>query len=204
MKSTIAITGLFCLTTSAFGILFNFDSTPAHSTFPIDVSSEGLNAHLASAGYYNYSIQAADVLGFTPVGFAGNCIYPNTIYLCDLGVDFSKALVDFSIMYAPEEYDCDSSATMRVTAYMDGAYVGTNTATTYAGTWPTGTLTFSSMLGFNRVVIHYDAPPITGGDWGPVFLADNMEVVVDPVPEPATLGVLAMGAVALLTRRGRR
>jgi hypothetical protein len=29
-------------------------------------------------------------------------------------------------------------------------------------------------------VVHYDAAPPTGGDWGPVFLADNMNVT--PVP----------------------
>jgi hypothetical protein len=35
------------------------------------------------------------------------------------------------------------------------------------------------------VVIHYDARPPTCQDWGPIFLADNMEVT--PTPEPMIL-----------------
>ncbi len=56
----------------------------------------------------------------------------------DLIVDFSTPLTDFSILYAPEEYACDSSATMRVTAYLNGALVGTATTNAQAGTWPIG------------------------------------------------------------------
>jgi hypothetical protein len=91
-------------------------------------------------------------------------------------------------MYSPEEYGCDSSARMRVTAYMNGTLVGTNTTTADPpGTWPTGTLTFHSAQPFNSVVVHYDAPPPTGGDWGPVFLADNMIVTPQPTLLPGDL-----------------
>ena len=41
--------------------------------------------------------QRADVLGFTPQGFAGYCIYPNTIYLCDLLIAFNQPLTAASI-----------------------------------------------------------------------------------------------------------
>jgi hypothetical protein len=78
---------------------------------------------------------------------------------------------------------------MRVTAYMNGTYVGTNTATVPApGTWPTGTLTCHFAAGFNQVVVHYDSPPPTCQDWGPIFMADNMIVTTVPsgaVPSPA-------------------
>jgi hypothetical protein len=106
-------------------------------------------------------------------------------------------------LYAPEEYATDSSATMRVTAYMNGVLVGTNTAMADPpGTWPTATLSFSSVQSFNSVVVHYDAPPITGGDYGPIFMADNMYVTA-AVPEPETYAMLLAG-LGLLGWVGRR
>ena len=106
-------------------------------------------------------------------------------FAADLQVSFSTALTDFSILYAPEEYACDSSATMQVTAYLDGAVVGSAATNAQAGTWPSETLRFTSAQAFNRVVIHYAAGPPTGGDWGPIFMADNMAVT--PVPLPVVL-----------------
>jgi hypothetical protein len=103
------------------------------------------------------------------------------VYAADLLVSFSQTVTDFPIMYAPEEYGCDSSARMRVTAYMNGAYVGAATTTACPpGTWPTGTLSCAFAQGFNSVVVHYDAPPPTGGDWGPIFMADNMRFTPAP------------------------
>jgi hypothetical protein len=191
--------GLFVFhSSSAFAqsVLFDFDNAPLHSPLPIDLTVGGITAHFsASPTYYNYSIQRADVLGFTPAGFAGNCIYPNQVYACDLLISFNPALTAASIMYAPEEYDTDSSCTMRITAYLGATFVGTNThSIPVPGTWPTGTLSFSSTQPFDNVVIHYDAPPVTGGDYGPIFMADNLTVTVaaaptatpTPSPTPAT------------------
>jgi len=192
----------FC-SAAAFGqsVLFDFDNAPLHSPFPIDLTAGGINAHFsASPTYYNYSIQRADVLGFTPVGFAGNCIYPNQVYACDLLISFNPALSDISIMYAPEEYATDSSCTMRITAYLGTTVVGTNTySIPEPGTWPTGTLSFSSAQPFDNVVIHYAAPPVTGGDYGPIFMADNLMVTVaaipTPTPTPTPAGVSISGTV---------
>ena len=39
---------------------------------------------------------------------------------------------------------------------------------------------------FDKVVVHYDKAPVTGGDYGTIFMADNM--VVTPAPLPAVLG----------------
>jgi|GEM_PF-1950332 len=194
-------------TAKAQSILFDFDNLPANSGLPIDDTVGGVTAHLTGTGS-GFSIQQAGVLGFTPAGFAGNCIYPDSVYGADLGITFSKDLSDISIMYSPEEYGCDSSATMRITAYEDGVLVGTRTTTApNPGTWPTGVLSFSSIKPFDSVVIHYDKGPVTGGDWGPVFMADNMRVTVNAYPQaypdtyslplntsltvPAATGVLA-------------
>jgi hypothetical protein len=73
---------------------------------------------------------------------------------------------------------------MRITGYMDLAFVATSTATApNPGTWPTGVLTLSAPQGFNRVVVHYDGAPPSCGEWAPIFMADNMSVT--PVPPPA-------------------
>jgi hypothetical protein len=171
---------------SAQSVTFDFDSAPLHASFPIFLTAGGITAHFsASPTYYNYSIQTANVLGFTPAGFAGNCIYPNQVYACDLLISFDRALSYASIMYSPEEYATDSSCTMRITAYYGSRPVGTRTYTIpldQPGTWPTGVLSFTAMEPFNNVVIHYDKPPVTGGDYGPIFMADNL--VVTPWTAP--------------------
>lgn len=176
-------------------VTFDFDNAPAFTSLPIDVTVDGLTAHLSATGC-GFSIQHADTLGFTPAGFGGNCIYPNSVFPADFLADFSAPLTYFSILYSPQELGCDDSATMRVTAYLDGAYVGTATATAPVhGTWPTGRLSFSSAQPFNSVVVHYDQPPPTCQDWGPIFLADNMTVTRTAPACPADLD--GDGAVGL-------
>ncbi len=166
------------------GAIFDFDNAPPFTSLPLDVASGAMTARL-SAGFYGYSIQYANVFGFTPAGFYGNCICPNTVFADDLHIGFPQAsLTAFSILYSPQELGCDDSAIMRVTAYMDGVFVGTNTATavgTGAG-WPTGTLRISTAQPFNRVVVHYDSHPLTCQDWGPIFMADNMVVLGTVAP----------------------
>ncbi len=168
-------------------MLFDFDNAPVHTSLPISLTASGITAQFTATGQ-GFSIQPANSLGFTPAGFSGYCIYPNSIYAADLAVTFSQPLKTFSILYAPEEYACDSSATMRVTAYLNGALVGTATTNATAGTWPSETLAFASSTGFNKVVVHYAAPPVTGGDWGPIFMADNMQVT--PAPTPVVLAAM--------------
>ena len=183
MKTLIlfVLSGLLITWAGAQSILFDFENAPGHTSVPITLTVGGITAQFSATGE-GFSIQPANTLGFTPAGFSGNCLYPNSVYGADLLVSFSAVLTNFSILYAPEEYACDSSATMRVTAYANSTFVGTATTNAVAGTWPSETLQFSSTQGFNYVVVHYDAPPVTGGDYGPVFMADNMEVALAPPP----------------------
>jgi len=187
-RTVLILTGglsLFAVGANAQSVLFDFDSLPAHSGLPASYTVGGITASLSATGQ-GFSIQPADTMGFTPVGFAGNCISPNSVFAADLLVGFSTQLTSFSILYSPQELGCDDSATMRVTAYLGGAAVGTATATAAnPGTWPSETLAFSSAQPFDSVVVHYDARPPTCQDWGPIFLADNMQVT--PVPPPITL-----------------
>jgi len=170
-------------------VTFDFNNAPLHAPLPLDLTAGGITGHFSSGSpLYNYSIQAADVLGFTPQGFSGLCIFPSTIYQSDLLISFDTQLTSASILYAPEEYATDSSCTMRMTAYLGANYIGTNTyQIPIPGTWPTGTLSFSSTSPFDNIVIHYDAPPPTGGDYGPIFMADNLIVMPAggaPTPTP--------------------
>ncbi|HEX2836869.1 MAG TPA: hypothetical protein VHN77_01950 [Phycisphaerales bacterium] len=167
------ITALF--ENDALSETFDFDTGPVHVSLPVNYSMNGLGVNFTgTAG--NYSIQPTNSLGFTPAGFGGNCIYPNTVFPADLVADFSQPLTFFSILYTPQELGCDNSATMRVTTYLDGAFVATNTTTVPTpGTWPTGTLAITSAP-FNRAVVHYDARPPTCQDWGSIFLADVVTV----------------------------
>ncbi len=193
---------VLCAQANAGSVLFDFnDPNLRHAPLPLDLTVAGLTAHL-SGTLDNFSIQqlGTDTGGVIPAGFTGNAVYPNGLNTGDLLVGFSQTLTDFSILVAPDELNTDSTATLRVTAFMNGVEVGTNTS---MGSppffWPSSTLSFSSPQGFNSVVVHYDSPPPTGGDFGTIFMADNMIVTVQPavVPEPSTL-VPALSGVALL------
>ena len=165
----------------AHAALFDFDTAPVQAPLPLDLTVDGITAHLSATGQ-GYSIQAANTMGFTPAGFGGLCVYPSSVFAADLLIGFSATLNSFSIMFSPQELGCDDSATMRVTAYMNDTQIGTSTAVASPpGTWPTGTLAFGSTQGFNRVVVHYDSRPPTCQDWGPIFMADNM-IVTPAVP----------------------
>lgn len=188
------------------GATFDFDDAPVHTSLPIALSAGGIDAWFSGTGS-GFSIQPANTLGFTPAGFAGLCVYPSSVFPADLVVDFGQTLTDLSIMYTPQELGCDDSATMRVTAFMNGMQVGTSTATVPSpGTWPTGKLEIAVPGGFDRAVVHYDHPPPTCQDYGVIFLADNMTVVRLCAPasissDPASISVCP-GGTALFSVGG--
>jgi PEP-CTERM motif-containing protein len=189
-------------------ILFDFNSGPQFASLPLDLTVNGFTAHFAATGG-GFSIQDTQQVILTlPTGFSGLGIVPNGVSGGDLLVSFpGRVVTAFSIMVAPQELNTDSTATMRVTAFMNSTLVGTSTS---MGSppffWPSSTLSFSSPLGFNNVVVHYDSPPPTGGDFGTIFVADNMIVTPSPIPEPSSLALATLGVCAgtVVMRRRRR
>ncbi len=177
----ILLTGLSSFTVLAQPVLFDFNNGPIHTSLPVSLTAGGITAHFSSTGQ-GFSIQDYFGNNFIPIGFSGLFICPNSIYASDLIIRFDQTITDFSILYSPEEYGCDTSATMRVTGYMRGSYVGTNTkVAAVPGTWPVDTLSFNFPKGFDSVVVHYDSHPASGcTDWGPIFAADDMRVTALP------------------------
>ena len=172
----------------AQSVWFDFENASAGSGLPLNLTVSGITAQY-SGGYYIQ--QPQNTILMTPTGFSGNGLIPTSVYGSDLHIGFSKTITNISILYAPQELACDSSATIRVTAYKDDTSVGTTTTNAAAGTWPSETLQFSSMQGFNSVVVHYDKAPVTGGDYGVIFVADNVNVT--PAPEPPLLQISTSG-----------
>jgi hypothetical protein len=190
----------FCAPASGATALFDFNSGPQFTSVPLDLTVDGITAHFSATGQ-GFSIQNTQQVILTlPTGFSGLGLNPNSVFPADLLVSFpNEVATDFSIMVAPQELATDTTATLRVTAYMDNVFVGTNTSTATGDVflWPSSTLSFSSPQGFNNVVVHYDSPPPSGGDYGPIFVAENTQVTGTVVPEPSAWVLAAVGLVFL-------
>src|SRR3974390_234751 len=94
----IALASGLVVKAEAQSILFDFDTAPVYTSLPISLTVGGITAQFSATGQ-GYSIQPANSLGFTPAGFGGYCLYPNSIYAADLLVTFSTPLTAFSILY---------------------------------------------------------------------------------------------------------
>ncbi len=183
LTSTISFPAAYDLQITAFFAsapdfaTFDFDSTPAGTPFPINVSNGIVGAQFAGG----YSIQSVGTLGIAPAGMSGNYAYPSSVFASDLLIDFDKVVTDFSILYAVDELACDTSATMRVTGYLNGVLAGTNTMVApVPGIYPSATLTLVAPGGFNHVVVHWQSPGLLCQDYGPIFFADNVTVKYVP------------------------
>lgn len=189
--------GLACAigAASAQSTLFDFNNGPQYTGTPQDQVAGGIRAHFTATGS-GYSIQnVAQVIGMLPTGFSGLGWSPNSVYGSDMMISFTDAVTGtplnlsrVSIMVAPQELACDSSSTMKITAYKGTHLVGSSLAISNDPnyTWPTIYLAFASGVPFDNVVIHFQAGPPTGGDWGPIFVADNLVVTKRWVPLPIT------------------
>ena len=177
---------------AATPILFDFDDCPVNTGLPyVTLPRYGVQATLTP------------VPNAPPAGMGGTCIYPSGVFLTDLQIEFNQPISDFSILYSPHELSTDSSATLQIKAYNGGTLLGSNTDQITGldvYTWPTGTLHYAATA-FDKVVLHYYSGPPTGGDYGVIFIVDNMQVV--PVPEPASALLLLIGGAAMGLRRRR-
>ena len=193
---------------AATPILFDFDDCPVNTGLPyVTLPRYGVQATLTPVpnaptdnGYAFWPIGTA---GASPVGMGGTCIYPSGVFLTDLQIEFNQPISDFSILYSPHELSTDSSATLQIKAYNGGTLLGSNTDQITGldvYTWPTGTLHYAATA-FDKVVLHYYSGPPIGGDYGVIFIVDNMQVV--PVPEPASALLLLIGGAAMGLRRRR-
>lgn len=183
--STLAALAPAARAATATTVTFTFDTAPTGVSMPFSLTRGHLRADFSAPmpGSAGHSIQPANTMGFTPQGFSGNCLYPNSVFPSDVAIAFAKPLTAIRMKYAPEEYATDSSATMQVTAYLGAALVGSAKAVApVPGTWPLGILKYTAPAGasFDHVVVHYLSPPPTGGDYGPIFMLDDVKVTLAP------------------------
>jgi hypothetical protein len=153
-------------------VTFDFDAGPVSTSLPLDWTVNGVTGHLTG----NFSVQQVGTVGISPAGFSGLCIWPNSVFPSDLVIDFSESLVDFSILVATADNVCDISSRMRVTVYNGSTLVGTSTVVPPQGSYPSATLTIAAPTGFDRAVVHWDAPGSVCQDYAPIFLADIVTV----------------------------
>ncbi|MBS1708696.1 MAG: hypothetical protein JSS65_08255, partial [Armatimonadetes bacterium] len=126
----------------------------------------------------------------------------------DLATGLPAYMEAASIDVAPQELACDTSSFLRISGYNGATLVGTRVdsapgADSY--TWPGFTLTlfttdlFDPTVLFDRVVVSFESAPSTGGDWGPIFVADNFNAY--PIPEPTSLVGAGLLTLCALRRR---
>ena len=168
--SDLWLTALFRSAPDA--VTFDFDGGPVSSSLPIDWTLNSLTGHFTGG----FSVQPVGTVGISPIGFSGLCLWPNSVFPSDLSIVFSERLLDLSILVATADNVCDISSRMRVTAYLGATYVGTNTVVPPQGSYPSATLTIADPNGFDRVVVHWDAPGSVCQDYAPIFLADIVTV----------------------------
>lgn len=162
-------------------VTFDFDAGPASTSLPLDWTVNRLSGHFTGG----FSVQPVGSVGISPIGFSGLCLWPNSVFPADLGIEFSETLSDLSILVATADNDCDVSSRMRITAYMGPTLVGTNTVVPPQGVYPSATLSIAAAGGFDRVVVHWDGPGSVCQDYAPIFLADIVTVTrVAPVSVP--------------------
>lgn len=159
-------------------VTFDFDAATPGYGLPLEQTVNGLTAYFAGG----FSVQQVGTVGIAPAGMSGNYLYPSSVFPADLVIDFTEALVDFSALVATCDLVCDASAIMRVTAFMDGEPVGTDTAQPPPGAYPSTTLSIAPPTTFNSVVVHWDAPGQACGDYAPIFWTDVVTVTRASVP----------------------
>lgn len=218
MKSlhlALVIAILILPASAAIAVTFDFDTgTPTLRTgqgTPFNQTSEGLIVHFSSPGDQfgpAYSIQTDVSTQFHLSQFSGHYIYPNSLTMNFLDMEFSKPLESISMTFATADFQqVEVPTTVQLNAFANSSMlepVGSAAAHgTYASdTMPMGTISFSSATKFNLVRIGIPFQPMGATD----FLVDNVIVATapPPVPDASTLLLFATGVLpvaGLLLRR---
>lgn len=198
----IFLSGLLlgCLSTSGNAAsIFNFDGDPIGQGTPFTDTSNGLSATFSSPGDPGgFGVNA----GFFSALSGNVLIDPGPAGLDNLALNivFGSSVDSIGLDFA---VNSASPAPLTLTAFQNGATVGTITATdafpSPGAQAPEGHIDFSG-AGFNSVTLTSSA-----GD----FAIDNVTVTsATAAPEPATLGLLSLaGALAsfgIMVKRLRR
>jgi flagellar hook capping protein FlgD len=173
-------------------VTFDFDGGPVATSLPLDWTVNQLTGHFTG----NFAVQQVGTVGISPIGFSGLCLWPNSVFASDLVITFSETLTDLAILVATADNVCDISARMRVTAYMGATFVGTNTVVPPQGAYPSATLGIVAPAGFDRAVVHWDAPGSVCQDYAPIFFADVLTVT--RATPPISVGEAGPGSLRLL------
>jgi hypothetical protein len=189
LRMLVGLAGSIAVGAEAQSVLFDFENAPPNHAVPFNLTVGGITASFSKTGLGGFYVDLPqNTIGVLPAGFSGLCLNPTSTSGAELDIGFSVPLTDFAILYAAQELACDQSATMKVTAYLNGALAGsatTNATALCPCTWQSQTLAFSSAQGFNSVVVQWVAPGPGCQDYGPIFVADNM--VATPAPPPIVL-----------------
>jgi hypothetical protein len=169
-SSDLWITAFF--RSAPFAATFDFDGGPVSTSLPLDWTVDQLTGHFTG----DFSVQSVGTVGISPIGFSGFCLWPSSVFPSDLVITFSEPLLDLRILVATADNDCDVSARMRVTAYSGATFVGTNTVVPPQGVYPSAALEIVAPSGFDRAVVHWDAPGNVCQNYAPIFLADVLTV----------------------------
>ena len=164
-------------------ITFDFTSTPIGTTTPFSATAGGLTAAFSSL----------DGNVFTVAGgsfriLSGNLLRDADPALHTLLIAFSHPLSRFSTRFSLNY--TSGGGTLGLVASHGGSLVGSASTTGLVPigfTYPEGVLRYTGYE-FDQVAIQSAAQD---------FAIDHMEVELSTVPEPASLGLLGLGATAL-------